>query len=146
MHDHGCPAGLDPSCSKYLTVCRSKAAVGEMSFLLVCTRSSERRCMPCSAGLLRTIALMQYSRRIRDWPKTIHMTVQDNSTLPTYLEECLSMNRGWKARWGPHGCQAHCKAATGSHPNFLHKGLTAPQLIGTAASASDSSVDCRSQE
>ena len=51
-----------------------------------------------SAGLLRTTALMQYSRRITDWPKTIHMTVHNNNTLPTYLAECLSMNRGWKAR------------------------------------------------
>ena len=54
--------------------------------------------MPFSAGLLRTTALMQYSRRITDWPKTIHMTVHNNNTLPTYLAECLNMNRGWKAR------------------------------------------------
>ena len=54
--------------------------------------------MPISASLLRTVALMQYSRRITEWPQTIHMTVHDNTTLPTYLAECLSMNRGWKAR------------------------------------------------
>ena len=89
---------LDQSCSKCLTICRNQAAFGDMSFLLVCMSSSAGHCMPFSAGLLRTTALTQYSRRIRDWPKTIHMTVRDNNTMPTYLAECLSMNRGWKPR------------------------------------------------